>query len=296
MKTPTDTRRILDALEAQHPGADTELHYSNAVRAARRRRSSRRSPPTSASTWSRRRCSGAIRTRARSPRATPAELEPQIHSTGFFRAKSKALIGMAQALVERARRRGAGRHGRAGRRCRASAARPRTSCSATRSACPACRSIGTCCASRTASASPNRDDPERRRAAAVRGAAAGAVDARLRHADPARPADLQAEAALRPVRRAQDDCDYYADASPSAAGATRRRAARTGTRAPDRATRTEFERNSSLTRSRVDSRAASATRCRTSPSSSRTSRRATCCDEMESSRPTRCSASIRARR
>ena len=32
-------------------------------------------------------------------RAGAAELEPQIHSTGFFRAKSKALIGMAQALV-----------------------------------------------------------------------------------------------------------------------------------------------------------------------------------------------------
>jgi endonuclease-3 len=32
-------------------------------------------------------------------RATPAALEPQIHSTGFFRAKSKALIGMARALV-----------------------------------------------------------------------------------------------------------------------------------------------------------------------------------------------------
>jgi endonuclease-3 len=31
--------------------------------------------------------------------ATPEELEPQIHSTGFFRAKSKALIGMAQLLV-----------------------------------------------------------------------------------------------------------------------------------------------------------------------------------------------------
>jgi endonuclease-3 len=31
----------------------------------------------------------------------PAELEPQIHATGFFRAKSKALIGMAKALVER---------------------------------------------------------------------------------------------------------------------------------------------------------------------------------------------------
>jgi endonuclease-3 len=34
-------------------------------------------------------------------KATPEELEPQIHSTGFFRAKSKALIGMAQALVEK---------------------------------------------------------------------------------------------------------------------------------------------------------------------------------------------------
>ncbi len=32
--------------------------------------------------------------------ATPEELEPQIHSTGFFRAKSKALIGMATALVQ----------------------------------------------------------------------------------------------------------------------------------------------------------------------------------------------------
>ena len=27
MKTPGDTRRIMDALEGQHPGADTELHY-----------------------------------------------------------------------------------------------------------------------------------------------------------------------------------------------------------------------------------------------------------------------------
>jgi endonuclease-3 len=33
--------------------------------------------------------------------ATPEELEPQILSTGFFRAKSRALIGMAKALVEK---------------------------------------------------------------------------------------------------------------------------------------------------------------------------------------------------
>jgi endonuclease-3 len=32
-------------------------------------------------------------------RATPDELEPQIHSTGFFRMKARSLIGMAQALV-----------------------------------------------------------------------------------------------------------------------------------------------------------------------------------------------------
>src|SRR5690606_24823665 len=32
-------------------------------------------------------------------KATPAELEPMIVSTGFFRQKSKALIGMARGLV-----------------------------------------------------------------------------------------------------------------------------------------------------------------------------------------------------
>ena len=32
-------------------------------------------------------------------RATEADLEPQIHSTGFFRATSTALIGMARTLV-----------------------------------------------------------------------------------------------------------------------------------------------------------------------------------------------------
>jgi endonuclease-3 len=33
--------------------------------------------------------------------AQPAELERLIHSTGFFRAKARSLIGMARALVER---------------------------------------------------------------------------------------------------------------------------------------------------------------------------------------------------
>ena len=29
MKTSSDTRRVLDILETQHPGADTELRYRN---------------------------------------------------------------------------------------------------------------------------------------------------------------------------------------------------------------------------------------------------------------------------
>src|SRR5207237_10542604 len=33
--------------------------------------------------------------------ADPAVLEQEIHSTGFFRNKTKSIIGMAQALVER---------------------------------------------------------------------------------------------------------------------------------------------------------------------------------------------------
>ena len=136
------------------PNADTELHYRNAVRAAGRhdpvgavdRRAREPGHAGAVRALSRRRGAGRGRRRRRSSRRS--------HATGFFRQKSKALIGMAQALVERARRRGAGRHGRARRSCPASAARPRTSCSATRSASPGCRSIATCCASRTASASP----------------------------------------------------------------------------------------------------------------------------------------------
>src|SRR3989454_8613704 len=34
-------------------------------------------------------------------RADPRVLEQEIHSTGFFRSKTRSIIGMAQALVER---------------------------------------------------------------------------------------------------------------------------------------------------------------------------------------------------
>ena len=100
MKTPAGTRQILDALEAQHPDADTELQYANAFQLLA-------ATMLSAQSTDQRVNMVTPALFARYPdaqalaAATPADLEPRIHSTGFFRAKSRALIGMAQALVER---------------------------------------------------------------------------------------------------------------------------------------------------------------------------------------------------
>jgi endonuclease-3 len=98
MKTPRDTRAVMDALEAQHPGADTELHYKTAFELLVATILSAQSTDAGVN-----RVTPALFKRYRNAsalaNATLDELEPQIHSTGFFRAKSKALIGMAQALV-----------------------------------------------------------------------------------------------------------------------------------------------------------------------------------------------------
>jgi endonuclease-3 len=100
LKTAADTRRILDALEAQHPDADTELHFANAFQLLVATMLSAQSTDQRVNL-----VTPALFVRypdaATLGAATPAELEPQIHSTGFFRAKARALIGMAQALVER---------------------------------------------------------------------------------------------------------------------------------------------------------------------------------------------------
>ena len=98
MKTPRDTRAILDALETQHPDADTELHYKTAFELLVATILSAQSTDAGVNL-----VTPALFKRYRDARAlanaTADELEPQIHSTGFFRAKSKSLIGMAQALV-----------------------------------------------------------------------------------------------------------------------------------------------------------------------------------------------------
>jgi endonuclease III len=99
MKSPRETRDILDRLEAQHPDADTELDYQTpfqllvATILSAQSTDARVNMVTPA-LFKRYKDARAL------ARATSAELEPQIHATGFFRAKAKSLIGMAQALVK----------------------------------------------------------------------------------------------------------------------------------------------------------------------------------------------------
>ena len=99
MKSPIETRHILDTLETQHPDADTELHYRNAFELLAATILSAQSTDQRVNL-----VTPALFERYPDARAlakaTPGDLEPIIHSTGFFRAKSKALIGMARALVE----------------------------------------------------------------------------------------------------------------------------------------------------------------------------------------------------
>jgi endonuclease III len=98
MKSPRDAVAIFDALDAQHPGADTELHYSTPFELLTATILSAQSTDQRVNMVTPALFKRYPDARALS-KATPGELEPQIHSTGFFRAKSRSLIGMASALV-----------------------------------------------------------------------------------------------------------------------------------------------------------------------------------------------------
>jgi endonuclease III len=99
MKTAVDTRAILDALESQHPGADTELNFRNAYELLVATILSAQSTDKRVNlvTPALFKKYPDAQTLAK---ATPSQLQPKIHSTGFFRAKSKALVAMARALVK----------------------------------------------------------------------------------------------------------------------------------------------------------------------------------------------------
>ncbi len=98
MKSAKTTRRIIETLAQQHPNADTELHYRNAFELLVATILSAQSTDARVNL-----VTPALFKRYPDARAlaqaTSSELEPQILSTGFFRQKSKALIGMAQQLV-----------------------------------------------------------------------------------------------------------------------------------------------------------------------------------------------------
>jgi endonuclease-3 len=92
-------REVLRRLEQQHPGANTELHYRNPYELLAATILSAQSTDAGVNL-----VTPALFKRYPDARALAAadaaDLETQIHSTGFFRSKAKSLIGMARALVE----------------------------------------------------------------------------------------------------------------------------------------------------------------------------------------------------
>src|SRR6478752_1468351 len=99
MKSPREAAAIFDALDEQHPGADTELHFRNAYQLLAAtilsaQSTDQRVNMVTPALFKRYPDAHAL------AKAGTATLERQIHSTGFFRAKAKALIGMARALVK----------------------------------------------------------------------------------------------------------------------------------------------------------------------------------------------------
>jgi len=100
MKTSRETREILDQLGTQHPDADTELHYTTPFELLMATMLSAQSTDARVNLVTPALFKRYPNARALA-RATTRKLEPQIHSTGFYRAKSKALLGMARTLVRR---------------------------------------------------------------------------------------------------------------------------------------------------------------------------------------------------
>src|SRR6188768_3432471 len=89
-------------LERQHPDADTELNFKNpyellVATILSAQCTDERVNQVTPALFQRYPNAAALH------EATTAELEPQIQSTGFFRAKSKSLAGMAAAVRDRHR-------------------------------------------------------------------------------------------------------------------------------------------------------------------------------------------------
>ena len=90
---------VLRKLYTQHPGADTELDYKSPYQLLVATILSAQSTDAGVN-----RVTPALFTHYPNATmlaaATAEDLEPLIHSTGFYRSKAKSLMGMARALVE----------------------------------------------------------------------------------------------------------------------------------------------------------------------------------------------------
>ncbi len=90
---------IIRKLYTQHPGADTELNYKTPFELLAATILSAQSTDAGVN-----RATPALFKRypnaAALAKATAEDIEPLIHSTGFYRAKAKSLLGMARALVD----------------------------------------------------------------------------------------------------------------------------------------------------------------------------------------------------
>ena len=95
-----ETREILDRLSTQHPGADTELHYHSPFELLIATILSAQSTDARVNIVSPSLFAKYPDARALAA-ATPADVEPIIVTTGFFRAKTRSIIGAARALVDR---------------------------------------------------------------------------------------------------------------------------------------------------------------------------------------------------
>src|SRR5512139_3061720 len=98
MKPAKVVERIIDTLAEQHPNADTELHYRTPFELLAATILSAQSTDARVNMVTPALFKRYPDARAMA-RAKADELEAQIVSTGFFRQKAKALIGMSQQLV-----------------------------------------------------------------------------------------------------------------------------------------------------------------------------------------------------
>ncbi len=99
MKTPAVARRIFDALERHYPDADTELHYRNPFELLVATILSAQSTDQRVNLVTPALFEKYPDARALAA-ADPSQLEIEIMSTGFFRQKTRALQGMATALLD----------------------------------------------------------------------------------------------------------------------------------------------------------------------------------------------------